>query len=81
MAQSVEVERYSTVADFELIANGQSYSVGQVSSDFIILDKPADIPPCDADLYIRVEGEEMHRRIRLPQGASVNSDQVVIERR
>jgi hypothetical protein len=77
---SIEVERYSTLAEFELVANGQSYDVGQVSSDFIILDKPADIPPGEADLFIRVEGEELHRRIRLPRGATSDTDQVVIER-
>lgn len=80
MAEFVEAERYSTVAEFELVAGGRSYRPSHVSRDFIILDRPADIPPCDADLYIRVEGEEMHRRIRLPQGASVDSDRVVIER-
>jgi hypothetical protein len=80
MTQSVDVERYSRVAKFELVANGRSYSPSHVSRDLIILDRPAEIPPCDADLYIRIEGEEMHRRIRLPQGASANSDRVVIER-
>ena len=80
MPESVEVERYSTVADFELVANGRSYSPSHLSRDWIILIRPAEIPPCNADLYIRVEGEEMHRHIRLPQGASANSDRVVIER-
>ncbi len=80
MTQSVDAERYSRVATFELVANGRSYSPSHVSRDWIILDKAAEIPPCDADLYIRVEGEEMHRRIRLPQGASADSDRVVIER-
>ena len=80
MAESVEVERFSRVAEAELIANGRSYAPSHVSRHYIILKQPADIPPCDADLYIRVEGEEMHRRIRLPQGASVESDRVVIER-
>jgi hypothetical protein len=80
MTQFVDVERYSSVATFELVANGRSYSPSHVSRDWIILDRPAEIPPCDADLYIRVEGEEMHRRIRLPQGASADSDRVVIER-
>jgi hypothetical protein len=80
MTQSVDVERYSRVATFELVANGRSYSPSHASRDLFILDRPAEIPPCDADLYIRVEGEEMHRRIRLPQGASADSDRVVIER-
>jgi hypothetical protein len=80
MQPSVAQERYSTVAEFELRVNDQSYSVVEVAPDFITLERAADIPPCDADLYIRVEGEELHRRIRLPRGASAASDQVVIER-
>jgi hypothetical protein len=80
MQPSVDQERYSTVAEFELRVNGQSYSVVEVAPKFVTLERPAEIPPCDADLFIRVEGEELHRRIRLPHGASAKSDQVVIER-
>lgn len=81
MQPSTAQERYSTVAEFELRVNGQSYSVVEVAPEFITLERATDIPPSEADLYIRVEGEEMHRRIRLPQGASAKSDQVVIERK
>lgn len=81
MASPVSIERFSTVADVELIAAGKSHPVGQVAPAFIILRCAADIPVGEADLYIRVEGEEeLHRRIRLPQGASVTSPRVVIER-
>lgn len=75
------MERFSTVADVELIAAGKSYRVGQVAPAFIMLQCAAAIPAGDADLSIRVEGEEeLHRRIRLPQGASADSPRVVIER-
>jgi hypothetical protein len=80
MQPSIAQERYSTVAEFELRVNDRSYSVVEVAPGFITLEKAVEIPPCEADLYIRVEGEEMHRRIRLPQGASAKSDHVVIER-
>lgn len=81
MASPVSIERFSTVADVELVAAGKSYRVGQMAPAFIVLKCAADIPAGDADLYIRVEGEdEIHRRLRLPQGASVESPRVVIER-
>ena len=74
-------ERYSTVAEFELVVNQTSYDVEEVAPDFVTLARAADIPSCIADLYIRVEGEdELHRRIRLPHGASADSPRVVIER-
>jgi hypothetical protein len=73
--------RHSTVARFELVVNQTSYDVGEVAGSFLYLRTPADIPAGEADLYIRVEGEdEIHRRIRLPQGASADSPRVVIER-
>lgn len=75
------VDRYSTVAEFELVVNQTRYDVEEVAPEFLTLATPADIPAGDADLYIRVEGEdELHRRIRLPQGASADSPRVVIER-
>jgi hypothetical protein len=81
MASPVSIERFSTVAEVELVVGGKSYSVGQVAPAFIILKCAADIPAGAADLYIRIEGEEeLHRRIRLPQGASADSPRVVIER-
>jgi hypothetical protein len=81
MASPVSIERFSTVAEVDLVVDGKRYSVGQVAPAFIILKRAADIRADDADLYIRVEGEEeLHRRIRLPQGASVESPRVVIER-
>lgn len=81
MASPVSIERFSTIADVEMIAAGKRYRVGQVAPAFIILKCAADIPAGEADLYIRVEGEEeLHRRVRLPQGASADSPRVVIER-
>ena len=72
--------RYSTIASFELVFGGRSYKVAQVASDFIIFAQPQSLPAGEADLYIRVEQEELHRRIRLPRGASESDAIVPIER-
>ena len=72
--------RYSTIASFELVCDGRSYRVAQVASDFIIFAQPQSLPAGEADPYIRVEQGELHRRIRLPRGASDTDPIVPIER-
>ena len=74
------MDRYSTVADFELRANGQSYAVVQVAADFLILESPQQIPPGDAELIIRVDKEVMKRHLALPQGATPEMERVPILR-
>lgn len=80
MPKQTSIDRFSSVADFELLANGQSYGVVQVASDFLILESPQQIPPGDAELIIRVDGEVIHRRIALPQGVTPEMGRVRILR-
>jgi hypothetical protein len=80
MSSDTSVQRFSTVADFDLLINGQSYKVAQVAPDFLLLDKATAIPPGPAVLVIRVEGEEIRRAIELPAGASEETDRVEIRR-
>ncbi len=80
MPKSVTPTRYSTIASFELVCGGRSYKVAQVSSEFIIFAEPQSLPPGEADLYVRVEQEELHRRIRLPRGATESDPVVPVER-
>ena len=80
MATYTSADRFSTVADFELVTENRSYSVSQVAPTFIILDPPNDIPPGEAVLIIRVDGEELRREIQLPQGADRSSRRTPIIR-
>ena len=81
MSNKTSVERFSTIARFELLADGRSFKVAQVASDFLELEVPTDIAPGPAVLVIRVdESEEIRRDISLPQGASARSPQVQISR-
>jgi hypothetical protein len=80
MSSDTSVQRFSTVAHFDLVVNGRSYRVAQVARDFVLLDKPTAIPPGPGVLVIRVEGEEIRRNIELPAGASAETDRVEIRR-
>ena len=80
MSKPTSVDRFSTVADFELVADGRSYDVVQVASSFIILKTPQEIPPGDAELIIRVENEVIHRQISLPNGSTPTMRRIPIQR-
>ena len=56
MSSDTSIERFSTVADFDLVVNGRSYKVAQVAPDFLLLDTATEIPPGHGVLVIRVEG-------------------------
>jgi hypothetical protein len=80
MSSDTSIQRFSTVADFDLLINGRSYKVAQVAPDFLLLDKATAIPPGPGVLVIRVEGQEIRRAIELPSGASEEADRVEIRR-
>jgi len=80
MSSDTSVQRFSTVAHFELVVNGRSYKVAQVAPEFLLLDNATAIPPARGVLIIRVEGEEIRRAIELPVGASEETNRVPIRR-
>jgi len=80
MSSETSIQRFSTVADFDLVVNGRSYKVAQIAPDFLLFDEPTAIPPGPAVLVIRVEGQEFRRAIELPKGASKATDRVEIRR-
>lgn len=65
MAMKSSSQRFSTVAEFDLIVGGATYSVAQIAADFLILRKPAALPRGPATLIIRVEGEEDRHEIEI----------------
>jgi len=52
MSTDTSVDRYSFVATFELIADGQSIKLAQIAPDFVILDRPVHVAPGSAELII-----------------------------
>jgi hypothetical protein len=77
MSSDTSVQRFSTVAHFELVVNGRSY---KVAPEFLLLDHATAIPPARGVLIIRVEKEEIRRAVELPVGASDESNRVPIRR-
>ncbi len=81
MSSDTSVQRFSTVADFDLVVNGRTHKVAQVAPDFLLLETATEIPPGHGVLVIRVEGsQEIRRAIELPVGASQETNRVQIRR-
>jgi hypothetical protein len=80
MSSETSVDRFSTVAEFELLIAGRSYRVAQVAPDFLFLDTTAEIAPGPGVLVIRVDGQEIRREILLPLGSEAGSLRVQISR-
>jgi hypothetical protein len=57
----------------ELCVNGYVLSIGQLGPDFLILDKPADHPPAEAEIAVWIDGRERRWNVHLPDGIAAQS--------
>ncbi len=69
---------HSAKVEMQLIVNGESISITHMGPDFVLIDSPADHPPCEAAVYLRVDDSESQWKVRLPQGISKNSKRVAL---
>jgi len=57
----------------QLLLEGTSVPIAQLGPDFVILERAIDHPSCNAELVLRVDGEEERRSVRLPDGLTAAS--------
>lgn len=62
----------------QLLVNGSTIRVRQMGPDFLLVDKPINHPPGNANLVMHVDENERRWGVRLPDGMSADSDRVVI---
>jgi hypothetical protein len=74
------VKRYSAIAQFWLVVNGERHRLAQIAPGFIILSRPAPIPAGPATLVINVEGREETSAVRILEDAGSTSDVLRIAR-
>lgn len=67
---------YSSSVRLWLKGAGQVISLAQVAPDWVIPAEPMDLPPCDVDVVVWVDGEEDVRRMHLPEGRSPSGEKV-----
>lgn len=80
MIVSLNNKPYSANVTLSLHAMGRSLDLAKVGPDRITFRVPTELPPCDAVLSVCIDGNTTEQRLRLPDGASVDSASVRVER-
>ncbi len=61
-----------------LIVGGAAVRITHMGPDFLLIDAPADLPPCEASILLRVDDSESQWKVRLPEGISKDSGRVAL---
>jgi len=69
---------HSARVEMRLIVNGTSIGITHMGRDFVIVESPAEYPPGEASILLKVDESENRWNVRLPNGMSVNSRRVAI---
>jgi len=56
-----------------LMTQDDTYPLAQIGPNDVIFSKPVNLPPCDAEIVMHVDGTERRWQVRLPQGADISS--------
>lgn len=77
--QSISASRSATV-DLQLHANGQVIPLAQVAHDFAIPTEPVDLPACEAEIVMTVDGEVTRMPVHLRDGAMDDVRRIALSR-
>ena len=69
---------HSAQVEMRLIVNGASISITQMGPDFLFVESPADHPPCEGSIVLRVDDSERQWKVSLPEGISKGSRRVAL---
>jgi hypothetical protein len=63
----------------QLLIGDATLSIAQMGPNFLFIDAPIDLPPCEATIVLQIEGSPERRwQVRLPEGLSAASERVAI---
>lgn len=59
---------YSSDVSLHLEAEGQVWPLAKIGPDHVVPRERFDLPPCDAEIVMTVDGDERRWRVRLVRG-------------
>jgi hypothetical protein len=69
---------HSARVKMRLIVGGAAIRITHMGPDFLLIDAPGDLPPCEASILLRVDDTESQWKVRLPEGISRDSNLVAL---
>ncbi len=67
---------HSAQVKMRLIVGGSAIRITQMGPDFLLIDTPADVPPCEASIFLQVDSSKREWKVKLPQGISKDCNRV-----
>ena len=61
-----------------LIINGAGIGITHMGWDFILVEAPAEHPPCEAFILLMVDKSKSQWKVKLPDGMSSSSKRVAL---
>jgi hypothetical protein len=61
-----------------LIVSGTAIRITHMGPDFLLIESPADHPPCEGSIMLRVDESESQWKVNLPEGISKDSKRVTL---
>jgi len=69
---------HSAQVEMRLFINGVSIGITHMGPDFVLVESPADHPPGEASIFLKVDDSESQWKVGLPQGISKTSKRVAL---
>ncbi len=69
---------HSAQAEMRLFIDGASIGITHMGPDFLLVESPADHPPGEASISLKVDDSESQWKVRLPEGMSKTSHRVAL---
>ena len=69
MSTTHHSNRYSAEVALSLVVGEQTLPLSHVAPHFVILSNPVDLPPCQAEVVVDVDGDILRRSVFLVDGS------------
>lgn len=73
MSVSLPATGHSAQVQLQLQIGERTLELAQIGPADIVLMQPIQLPPCNGEVVMHVDGEERRWRVHLPLGASIQS--------
>lgn len=59
---------HSAAVTLRFIVGEASYELGQVGPEMLIFQDDCEVPPCDGEVVMTIDGREYRTKVQLPDG-------------
>jgi hypothetical protein len=74
MFSSLNGNGYSADVKLHLVVGDRTLELAQIGPNDVVLRTPTDLPPSDAEVVMKIDGQERRWSVRLPEGSTVTME-------